>query len=226
MNTVKNLLFAAIVLILTGCGSSDSGDVKTVKVLDVQQAGPYTYLEVKGKGPKHWVAVPTMNALAGETYTYQGGLLMTDFYSEELDRTFKEVLFIESLEPEAMDHPEVSGMMDHQGRVPVEKSEVSMETIEGAVSIADLYKNPRSYNGKTVRVTGEVVKFNPEIMDRNWIHIQDGTEYEGKFDLTITSSEYFETGDMIVMEGTLAVDKDFGYGYSYELLLEDATSVK
>ncbi len=62
-------------------------------------------------------------------------------------------------------------------------------------------------------------------MELNWVHIQDGTEFEGKFDLTATSIESFEVGSTVILEGILALNKDFGYGYKYEILLEKATEV-
>ena len=226
MRTVRKLLIAALILIVAGCGNSGTGDFITVKVLEVQHAGNYTYLYVKGKGPKHWIAVPTVTANPGETYSYQGGLMMTDFYSRELDRTFDEVLFVESLNPGQEQAAAESEEFSHHGRISVEKAEVNVESSAGAIKIAELYADPESYKGKKVRVTGEVSKFNAEIMDRNWVHIQDGSEHEGQFDLTATSSEYFEQGSVVTLEGTLAVDKDFGYGYRYEILLEDAVIVK
>jgi len=75
-------------------------------------------------------------------------------------------------------------------------------------------------------VRGQVAKYNPEIMERNWVHLQDGTEFDGKYDLTVTSVEPFEVGQVITVEGILALNKDFGYGYEYELLLEKATQIK
>ena len=63
-------------------------------------------------------------------------------------------------------------------------------------------------------------------MERNWIHIQDGSEFDGKYDLTITSQESFEVGQVLTLEGVLAINKDFGYGYSYEILLEEATATR
>jgi len=63
-------------------------------------------------------------------------------------------------------------------------------------------------------------------MERNWVHLQDGTEFDGKYDLTVTSLELFEVGQVITVEGILALNRDFGYGYEYELLLEKATQIK
>ena len=63
-------------------------------------------------------------------------------------------------------------------------------------------------------------------MKKNWIHLQDGTENAGKFDLTVTSDGKAVVGDIITVEGKLAINKDFGYGYSYEVLVEDAVITK
>ncbi len=94
------------------------------------------------------------------------------------------------------------------------------------ISIAELYANKTVYQGKTVRLHGKVVKYNPNIMGKNWVHIQDGTEHEGKNDLTVTTSMTTKVGDEITVEGTVVLNKDLGAGYFYEILLEDATIVK
>jgi hypothetical protein len=60
-------------------------------------------------------------------------------------------------------------------------------------------------------------------MEKNWFHIQDGTSNEGEFDLTITSlEEEIKLDEVITFEGTIVLNKDFGYGYKYDILLEDA----
>jgi len=63
-------------------------------------------------------------------------------------------------------------------------------------------------------------------MNTNWIHLQDGTESDGKFDLTATCLENLNVGDIVTLEGKITLDKDLGYGYFYEVLLEDAKIVK
>jgi hypothetical protein len=73
-----------------------------------------------------------------------------------------------------------------------------------------------------VKIRGAVTKFNPDIMQTNWIHIQDGSDFDGKYDLTITSDQLVETGLIITVEGKITLDKDFGYGYFYEVLMEEA----
>ena len=113
-----------------------------------------------------------------------------------------------------------------QGSVKTDKLETSIEHEEGMVSIAELYANPSDFEGKRIQVKGEVAKFNAQIMERNWIHLQDGTEFDGKYDLTATSQQGLAVGEVVTLEGILALNRDFGYGYSYELLLEEATIVE
>jgi uncharacterized membrane protein YcgQ (UPF0703/DUF1980 family) len=209
MKNMMKYLFLAAIISLTGCADHTNDGTTTVKVQEVEQVGSYTYMLVKGKGPAYWVAATSMEISPGESITYQSGLLMEDFYSKDLDRTFDKVLFLDA----------VMG----SSKTNIRKSDVEVSHEEGIVPISELYKNPDSYKGKKIQVKGEVSKVNEAIMNRNWIHIQDGTVFEGKFDLTVTSQETFEVGQVVTLEGILSVDMDFGYGYSYEILLEEAT---
>ena len=237
---MKNVLFVGIVLLMAGCANNMDSAYTAVKAKEVEQVGSYTYLLVKGKGPEYWVAGPSMEAMVGETYYYQGGMWMENFHSKELDRTFDKVLFLDaiySVDPGQiqaqgnMETPASHSMMGGDdasfgNKKPLEKLDVKVESVEGTVSIADLFAEPGAYEGKKIRVAGEVTKYNAAIMELNWVHIQDGTEHEGKFDLTATSVEQFQVGSKVVLEGILALDKDFGYGYSYDLLLEQTTAVQ
>ena len=79
---------------------------------------------------------------------------------------------------------------------------------------------------KSIRIQGKVTRFNEAIMETNWVHIQDGTEYSGKYDLTATTDNVVQVGSIIIIEGKVTLAKDFGYGYSYEVLMEKAILVK
>jgi len=70
-----------------------------------------------------------------------------------------------------------------------------------------------------------VVRYNGGILDRNWIHLQDGTGKagDGTNDILVTTTGTAKVGDVITARGTLAVDKDFGAGYTYAVLVENAT---
>lgn len=219
-------MILAMLAWITACSSPSGDGPVTVKVKAVEQVANYTYLLVKGKGKAYWIAVTSTDIGVGESITYQGGMLMEDFYSKELDRTFEKVLFLDGMESGSA--PAMGGMTGTSKGSDIETDhlEISMEPAEGTVAISALYEDPTSYEGKTIRVRGQVAKYNPEIMERNWIHLQDGTEFEGKYDLTVTSLEPFEVGQVITVEGILALNRDFGYGYEYEILLEKATQIK
>jgi hypothetical protein len=104
--------------------------------------------------------------------------------------------------------------------VILQKMDVSVEPCEGCITISSLLANKKSYSGKLIKIKGQVTKFNPAIMGKNWVHIQDGSEYEGGFDLTITTDKKVNVGDIVTFEGKIALDKDFGYGYIYSVLME------
>lgn len=212
-------------MLISACGNQSESEFTNVTVMEVEQVAAYTYLLVKGKGPEYWVAVPSMEAQPGEKYKYQGGMVMEDFYSKDLDRTFDKVIFLEAFFSEEKAAPHAQDLTPGSQTI-IKKSNVSIEKVEGVTSIAAIYEDPASFEGKVIQVRGEVTKFNQAIMNRNWIHLQDGTEFNGKFDLTVTSDEGFEVGSIVTVEGVLALDLDFGYGYSYEILLEEATALE
>ena len=97
---------------------------------------------------------------------------------------------------------------------------------KGAISLHDLFSGRDKLAGKTVILTGKVVKFMPEIMNKNWIHLQDGTSYNGFNDITITSLEKVKVDEIVTLKGTVVLNKDLGSGYKYDVLIEDAVVVK
>ena len=101
------------------------------------------------------------------------------------------------------------------------KADIKIEPCADCITIGRLVTDMKSFSGKKIRVKGVVTKVNEAIMDKNWIHIQDGTEAEGVFDLTVTSSQSVSVGDTVTFEGKIALDKDFGYGYFYNILMEE-----
>jgi len=230
MKKTLRILVVVLAVIASGCAAPAGDGLYTVKVKNVEQVEKYTYLQVKAKGPAYWVALPSREIAVGSVISYRGGMLMENFESKELGKTFDKILFLEGLEGDSPEGPAGGmGMMSGstQGsKVNVEKLDTQVAAAEGSIALEELFSDPGKYDGKTIIVSGEVAKYNPAIMERNWIHIQDGTEFEGKYDLTATSSESFEVGQKVSLQGTIALNRDFGYGYSYEVLLENATAVR
>ena len=105
---------------------------------------------------------------------------------------------------------------------PVKIDFTGIKKPKGGKTVAELYAEKSSLSGKEVTVRGKVVKFSANIMGKNWIHLQDGTGAEGSNDLTITTGSSAKVGDTVVASGVFAVNKDLGYGYKYDIIVEDA----
>jgi hypothetical protein len=200
-----------------------------IQAVEVLQTSQYTYIRAKEGSAEFWLAVSRMQVAVGKTYYFAGGLPMTDFPSKELKRTFKEILFVDNLStsPVAPENKVVAAAATNEpvstgSAIPLEKKEIKMKHAKGDITIAVLLENRKSYAGKSIKISGQVTKFTPGVMKKNWIHLQDGTDFSGKFDLTITTDQEVKVGDTITAEGSISLDKDFGFGYFYEVLMEEA----
>jgi len=226
-HSMKFLFIASIISILfLSCQPKQNAQlpagVHKIVVKEVIQTNNYTYLFVEENDVEKWLAVSKMEANEGETYYYTGGFEMKNFESKELGKTFESVYFLQSVSstPDIMAKEPVAEPHS-TGKLNVEKQDISVKPAEGGITIAELFAHKDSYAGKTVKISGMVTKYNAAIMKKNWVHIQDGSEYSGKFDLTATTDMETVEGETITVEGTVALNKDFGYGYSYDVLLED-----
>ena len=121
--------------------------------------------------------------------------------------------------------PDIPGMK-YVSPVITEKKNVTVEPCADCITVAKLLSDKNSYSGKVIKIKGQVTKFNPEIMGKNWVHIQDGTNFQDGFDLTITTDARVSVGEIITFKGKIVLNKDFGYGYSYNVLMEEGKSVK
>lgn len=110
-------------------------------------------------------------------------------------------------------HPSPQGASVHVAGV---------EKAPGGNTLQEIFLAKAELAGKEVLFRGKVVKYNTGIMGKNWIHVQDGTGEGGGNDLTVTTSAEARVGDTVLVRGTLATDKDFGFGYKYGVIVEDA----
>ena len=94
---------------------------------------------------------------------------------------------------------------------------------EGGKTVAEVFAEKDALAGTPVTFRGKVVKTNPDIMGKNWLHVRDGSGEEGTNDLTITTAGTLPNiGDTVVVTGNVTLNKDFGMGYAYDVLIEDA----
>ena len=199
---------------------------RSVKVEEVIQASQYTYLKVSENGAENWIAVSRQEAEKGEIYYFNKALEMKNFHSKELERDFETIFFVQEISTLPIIADVQTPAQQGNKVASTQKEGISVAPAEGSVSIAQLYAGRNDYAGKTIKMKGQVVKVNEEVMGKNWVHIQDGTKDGESFDLTITTLDKAVVDEVVTFEGTITLNKDFGYGYSYELIMEDAKLVK
>ena len=232
LNSTFTILFVGILSVLVSCKSKNSkGDeinlapgTHRIKVEEVLQTSNYSYIRAIEKEKDIWLAIAKQEDLEiGGTYYYAQEMEMNNFTSKELKRTFESILFVQtfSKQPIAMINNKPSVSPGSKNASP-EKKDVKVDPATGGITIAQLYEKRNSFSGKLVKIRGQVVKVNMEIMGKNWVHIQDGTSNGNDFDLTVTTKDMIKVGDVVIMEGTISLDKDFGGGYSYSVIMEDA----
>lgn len=191
---------------------ADDGDFANVGVARVTEAlagDGRSYLRIEEAGYDFWVSVPRLEVKVGDAVLLGRGPLQADVASAELRRTFPAITVIE--------------------RVRVASAAEAGAVLappEGGVSLADLYARRTELAGKPVKVRGRVVKANLGIFGKNWYHLRDGTGTDGSDDLTVNGAAELAVGDVVVAEGTLTTDKDYGFGYFFAAIVEDATLVR
>lgn len=179
----------------------------------------YTYVRVKENDESFWIAIPKSPVEIGATYYYKGGLMKKNFPSKEFNRVFETIYLVSGLSKQPIGSAVDQALAQTQSAEAVEPPK-DIKPAAGAVKIAEIIGNLKKYEGKTVKVTGKCVKMNPMIMGRNWVHLQDGSA--NNFDLTITTTESVALGDVVTLEGVIALNKDFGAGYKYNVIMEGA----
>jgi hypothetical protein len=192
------------------------------KVTEVIDVTGYTYAEVDTGKQKVWAAGPPTALKTGDTIAFSSQMPMQNFHSKSLGRDFPLIYFITQYDTgtegkaTAASHNQIT---QQQASKPVE----GINKVEGGYTIAEIYADKQNLNGKTIRVRGKVIKYTPQIMGKNWLHIKDSSSLE---DLTVTTSNTAAVGDIVIAEGNLEQDKDYGSNYFYPVIMEDATVTK
>lgn len=213
---------------------SNTGGGLSGAVTETMDAASYTYLKLKTAKGEVWAAVPKAKVTVGQTVTVVGAQMMSNFKSNTLKRTFASIYFGRLGKPgqAAPDNasavhgaggPAAKKVAAAHGKPKGKKQDVGV-IVKAGYTIADVFAQRAKLATKKVTVRGKVIKFNANIMGKNWLHLQDGTgsEADKSFDLTVTTKGTAKVGDVVLVEGVLSVGKDFGAGYKYAAIVEDA----
>ena len=235
----------------------------TGTVRETMNAAGYTYLQVDSAAGPVWVAIPEGTVTKGQQVTCLPGMVMENFASKTLGRTFPTIVFSPGLQPAAAQAaapvpvPAAAGGDKAAGDfsaalqaeaaapagggangaelkgesggslgavVPSPDVNVHKATGENSRSVGDCFAQAKELDGKKVRVRGKVMKVSRLIMGKNWLHLQDGTgnPMQNRHDLVVTTLDEPKEGEVVTIEGVLAANRDFGAGYKYEVIVEDA----
>lgn len=229
------IVFAVLLAFVLGncwAGASFDGAPLEGQVLETIDAGAYTYLRLKTSDGEIWAAVVKAPIRKGAQVTIDNPMLMEHFESKTLKRSFDRIVF-GTLSGTGSETSAVEGYMSAHSdaarpaaAVPVEK--VARATGIDARTVAEVFAQKGQLNGKTVVLRGQVVKYSANIMGRNWLHLRDGTgsAADASNDLLVTTKEIATVGDVLVVQGLVRTDADFGAGYAYPVIVEDATLKK
>jgi hypothetical protein len=240
-------------------------------ITQTMDAGGYTYIQLDNAQGKVWVAIPQTKVTKGQEVTAKPGMVMADFESKTLKKTFDVIVFSSglggdkiaghgnkkpgmgmggggsfdaALQAEAQTanpHGGMGGAMagaamgggaamaqqsggSSTAIVPAAEVKVEKATGDNAQSVADCFANAKALDNKKVQVRGKVMKVSRMIMGKNWVHLQDGTgnPMKNTHDLVVTTMAEPAKDSVVVIEGILHADKDFGAGYKYDVIIEDA----
>ncbi|SDL28373.1 hypothetical protein SAMN05660860_00232 [Geoalkalibacter ferrihydriticus] len=217
-------------------------------VLETMDSAGYTYVHVDTGKSKVWAAGPQTEVKVGETVALAPGQEMHNFHANSLNRTFDMILFVpailvggESVTPGPMGGmpsmpgmPGMNGMNgmgmpgghpEMGGAQPVEIDFADLVPVDGGQTVGQIYAQKDALAGQEIQVRGKVVRFSPQIMGKNWIHLQDGTDNQGKGDITVTTNSTAQVGDTILVSGILQTNQEIAHGQVYEVIVQDAQVV-
>lgn len=199
----------------------------TGTVMSTLDASGYTYVEADTGSEKIWLAGPKTSLTQGSTIELDTNNPMHNFHSKSLNRDFPVIYFVDNFSGNAVLTASTSAVTEDSKAKPAMQAPSAqpaelmqpIKPAKGGHTIAGIIASKKELADKVVTVRGQVTKFNANIMNKNWLHIIDGSHDN---DLTIITNDIAEVGQTVVIEGTVVLDKDFGYGYFYELLIDNA----
>jgi hypothetical protein len=224
-------LFAAVLPCAAENNVANTPATSTIKgeVLEVIDVESYTYMRLKTKQGESWTAVGKVTIKKGTNVTVENVTMMSNFESKTLKRTFPSIAFGNLAGVAASSAADGAAMAKAHGSLSqaadTKDIKVPKATSANARTVAEVVTQAAKLKDKPVAVRGKVVKYNAGIMGKNWIHLRDGsgTAADNSNDVLVTTLSGAKIGDIVTVNGTVRVDKDFGAGYNYKVLIDEAS---
>jgi len=198
------------------------------EVLEAKDVESYTYLRLKTSEGETWAAVGKTAVKKGQKVTVENIMVMNNFESKALKKTFPKIVFGTLAGAGGTAAGGSAAASPHSGQaVAAFSGNVKVPKASGpdARTVAEVIAKSAELKDKKVTVRGTVVKFTGMVMNKNWIHVRDGSgsAADKTDDLLVTTLDQAKVGDVVVIKGVVRTDKDFGAGYAYKVLVEEAT---
>jgi len=196
------------------------------KVVETMDAATYTYALIDTGAAKAWVAAPQFMVKVGDTLAVAEAMPMNDYRSKTLNRTFEVVYFSGNVRVNGK--PALAPTVPATVAAAVAPKAANLANIPRAPNgqtVAEILEGKNKFSGQPIAVRARVVKYNAQILGKNWVHLRDGSGTEGTNDLTVTTSAEVKVGDLVLVTGKLTTNRDFGSGYTYAAIVENATVV-
>lgn len=197
-------------------------------VMEALPAGRYLYVELNTGTGSVWVAAVADSIPKGTKVRCAPQMLMEDFYSQILKRTFPRLYFASLLtEPPKhssmpTNHPslqEVHAGLAERGMPEAAEIKVDVPKAEGGKTIAEISAEREKLKGAEILLRGKVTKYNSDILGANWLRVRDASD---KRDLAVTTKAEAKVGDTVLIRGNLECNVNLGSGYSYDLIIRNA----
>ncbi len=215
----------------------DAAGAISGKVVETMNAASYTYVLIDTGAKKSWVAAPQFAVKVGDSAAIADAMPMKNYQSKTLNRTFDVVYFTGNISvngaPAApsttapIAAPFTAALPPGQRTMPAKTAPdlTGIKRAENGQTVAEVITGKTKFAGRPIAIRARVVKYNAQILGKNWLHIRDGSGAPGTNDLTVTTTATAKVGDLVLVTGKLGTDRDFGSGYKYPLIIEDATVV-
>jgi hypothetical protein len=217
-----------------GHAAGDAAPAGTVngRVLETLDAGAYTYLHLSTASGETWAAVPRAAVPVGAQVVIAGAMPMDGFESKTLNRKFERIVFGTLAGPPGRPPLRAGGALPAGHPAvpagPVADVKVAKAEAADGRTVAEVWAQKAALKDKPVTIHGTVVKFTAGVLGKNWLHLRDGSGSREKADddVTVTTGDAAAVGDVVTVAGTVRLDRDFGSGYSYAVIIEEAKVTK
>jgi len=228
MTTYKELLIIIALLFYAAASFANDANAGTGTVAETMVSGGYVYVRLAEDGT--WLAASPVPVAVGDRVSYADGAMMKGFYSRTLGRTFDSILFVMKLDinnqVDADTHANAAAGNPHRvarsvAAVAPQAGEIA--PLDGGSTVAGVLAEYAQLQDQQVSLRARVMKVSPNILGKNWITLQDGTGTAPENQLIATSAQVVAVGEIVIVKARVNTNVDLGSGYTYTVLLEDAT---